>query len=182
MAAFRAATKKGPRPEEEEEETLLTRPGPWAGISPEEFAEHYEHNGHTDNVVPESARRTAAHFRELMAADGQEGTVLLSMDGKDYTCRLLDLPESYWTFREMEATRLTWVINGETSAYNARLTRASRERRTDSIRRSKCFSTDDGWGGTNVPTALACDMPGIKLPKEHFSQFDIEPTPPLPHA
>ena len=148
----------------------------------EEFAEHYEHNGSTDNVVPESARRTAAHFRELMATDGQEGTVLLSMDGKEYTCRLTDLPNAYWTFREMEATRLTRVISGEVAAYSARLTQASRERRTDAIRRSKCFSTDDGWGGTNTPTALACDAPGIKLPIERFARFDIEPTSPLPYA
>ena len=94
---FRASAKNGPRPEEEEE-TLPTRPGPWAGISAEEFTEHYEYNDYTGNVVPESARQTAAHFRELMAGDGQDGTVLLSMDSQDYTCRLLDLPEAYWTF------------------------------------------------------------------------------------
>ena len=75
--------------------------------------EHYDHNGHTDTVVLESVRRTTAHFHELMAADGWEGTILLSMDGKDYTCRLLDLPEVYWMFREMEGTHLTWVISGE---------------------------------------------------------------------
>ena len=126
--------------------------------------------------------RTAAHFRELMALDGQEGTVLLSMDSKDYTRRLLDLPEAYWTFREMEATHLTRVINGEVAAYSTRLTQASRERCIDAVCRSKCFSTDDGWSGINIPTALACDAPGIKLPKERFAQFDIEPTPSLPYA
>ena len=117
-----------------------------------------------------------------MAVDSQEGTVLLSMDGKDYTCRLLDLPEAYWTFWEMEATCLTRVISGEMAAYSARLTRASRECCVNAVRRSKCFSTDNGWGGINVPTALACDMPGIKLPKEHFAQFDIKPTLLSPHA
>ena len=117
-----------------------------------------------------------------MAADGQEGTILLSMDGKDYMCRLIDLLDLYWTFWEMEATRLTRVISREVTAYSARLTQASREHCTDTVRRSKCFSTDNGWGGINTPTALACDVPGIKLPIECFAQFDIEPTPPLPYA
>ena len=117
-----------------------------------------------------------------MAVNGQEGAILLSMDSKDYMCRLLNLPEENRMFWEMEATCLTRVISGEVAAYGVRLTQASRECCIDAVHRSKCFSMDDRWGGINVPTALACDVPGIKLPKECLAQFDTEPTLLLPYV